>query len=258
MCGVGDVVDSYVKTTVNGSPIANASGKLTPRVTVAWYVTVMGEASPHAIAHKNRSGGNKIFRDHKLFCRRFYQKQRQKTTPLPGRSRENVLRIVENDQPGAGTFATEIGAIPGTTKSNPAERGDYDSDQHSCMTLAECEHRGMATIRRKKCWLLLEWKATKQCSDTQHAGERTAAWRHQGRELRSKKQSPASEVVRLWRLALKVQQSPKWLTCSVRYRLMSASASLGTSSPCGSSALTIRVSEQTLWKMSSWPPGGCT
>jgi putative transposase len=41
-----------------------------------------------------------------------------------------------------GTFAIEIHAVPGTTKSNPAERGDYDSDKHACMTLKECE-----------CWL---------------------------------------------------------------------------------------------------------
>ncbi|MDQ6759646.1 MAG: DDE-type integrase/transposase/recombinase [Acidobacteriota bacterium] len=41
-----------------------------------------------------------------------------------------------------GTFAKEIHAVPGTTKSSPAERGDYDSDKHACMTLKECE-----------CWL---------------------------------------------------------------------------------------------------------
>ena len=41
-----------------------------------------------------------------------------------------------------GTFATEIHSVPGTTKSTPAERGDYDSEKHACMTLKECE-----------CWL---------------------------------------------------------------------------------------------------------
>jgi putative transposase len=41
-----------------------------------------------------------------------------------------------------GTFATEIHSVPGTTKSNPTERSDYDSEKHACMTLKECE-----------CWL---------------------------------------------------------------------------------------------------------
>ena len=38
-----------------------------------------------------------------------------------------------------GTYAKEIHALPGTTKSNPTERGEYDSEKHACMTLKECE-----------------------------------------------------------------------------------------------------------------------
>ena len=38
-----------------------------------------------------------------------------------------------------GTYAMEIHVLPGTTKSNPAERGEYESEKHACMTLQECE-----------------------------------------------------------------------------------------------------------------------
>lgn len=38
-----------------------------------------------------------------------------------------------------GTFNEEIHALPGTTFSNPAERGEYDSENKAAMTLAEFE-----------------------------------------------------------------------------------------------------------------------
>jgi putative transposase len=38
-----------------------------------------------------------------------------------------------------GTFNEEIHALPGTTFSNPAERGEYDSESEAVMTLAEFE-----------------------------------------------------------------------------------------------------------------------
>ena len=38
-----------------------------------------------------------------------------------------------------GTFLTELHALPGTTFSNPAERGDYDPEKHAAMTLSELE-----------------------------------------------------------------------------------------------------------------------
>jgi putative transposase len=48
-----------------------------------------------------------------------------------------------------GSFATEIHQIPGTTFSNVEERGDYDSDKESVMTLAEFE-RWLATLIAEK------------------------------------------------------------------------------------------------------------
>ena len=38
-----------------------------------------------------------------------------------------------------GTFNHDIHALPGTTFSNPAERGTYDADQKAALTLAEFE-----------------------------------------------------------------------------------------------------------------------
>ena len=38
-----------------------------------------------------------------------------------------------------GTFAREIHNLPGSTFSNPAERGDYDSERQAAMTLSEFE-----------------------------------------------------------------------------------------------------------------------
>jgi len=39
-----------------------------------------------------------------------------------------------------GTFMELVHTIPGTTFSNVTERGEYDSDKHACLTLAELEH----------------------------------------------------------------------------------------------------------------------
>ena len=38
-----------------------------------------------------------------------------------------------------GTLLREIHSLPGTTFSNPRERGEYDSDAKAAMTLAELE-----------------------------------------------------------------------------------------------------------------------
>src|ERR1051325_446423 len=38
-----------------------------------------------------------------------------------------------------GTFLEEIHSLPGTTFSNPEERGEYDSEKHSAMTFSEFE-----------------------------------------------------------------------------------------------------------------------
>ncbi len=38
-----------------------------------------------------------------------------------------------------GTAMAMVHELPGTTCSNPAERGDYDSDKAACLTLAELE-----------------------------------------------------------------------------------------------------------------------
>jgi putative transposase len=38
-----------------------------------------------------------------------------------------------------GTFATEIHALPGSTFSSPAERGDYDSEGRAVLSLSEFE-----------------------------------------------------------------------------------------------------------------------
>lgn len=38
-----------------------------------------------------------------------------------------------------GTFATELHTLPGTTFSNPRERGDYQSEKSACLTLSELE-----------------------------------------------------------------------------------------------------------------------
>ena len=38
-----------------------------------------------------------------------------------------------------GTFLREIHELPGTTKSNPKERGEYDSEKGAAMTLSEFE-----------------------------------------------------------------------------------------------------------------------
>lgn len=38
-----------------------------------------------------------------------------------------------------GTFLEEIHSLPGTTFSNPEERGEYDSEKHSAMTFSELE-----------------------------------------------------------------------------------------------------------------------
>jgi putative transposase len=38
-----------------------------------------------------------------------------------------------------GTFAREIHNLPGSTFSNPAERGDYNSERQAAMTLSEFE-----------------------------------------------------------------------------------------------------------------------
>lgn len=38
-----------------------------------------------------------------------------------------------------GTFAARIHALPGTTFSNPSERGAYDSERHAALTLSEFE-----------------------------------------------------------------------------------------------------------------------
>ncbi len=44
-----------------------------------------------------------------------------------------------------GTFAQELQSLPGATFSNPAERGDYDSEEQAALTLTEFE-RWLATF----------------------------------------------------------------------------------------------------------------
>jgi len=46
-------------------------------------------------------------------------------------------------------FAEELKAIPGATFSNIAERGNYDSDRHACMTLRELEQYLIIYICKK-------------------------------------------------------------------------------------------------------------
>ena len=67
-----------------------------------------------------------------------------------------------------GTVMAMVHELPGTTFSNPGERGEYDSDAASCMTLAELER-----------WLVLA--VTGPCHHAVHGGvgePPLARWRH--------------------------------------------------------------------------------